>query len=71
MKRYLYLVAGIILILISIAGLFLPLLQGILMILAGLVLIGEYKEIPFIERMKEKLKKKWEETQKERKRKKK
>lgn len=36
--------AGVLLIILGIIGLFLPILQGILMILAGLMLLGIKKE---------------------------
>ncbi|MBC8501408.1 MAG: hypothetical protein ISS25_04765 [Nanoarchaeota archaeon] len=48
-KKTIFLVLGIILVIIGIAGIFLPILQGILLIIAGLFLIGEYKYIKFIE----------------------
>ena len=37
-------IAGIILIIIGIIGLFLPILQGVLLIIAGMLLLGVKKE---------------------------
>ncbi|MBY0353574.1 hypothetical protein K2W90_04390 [Candidatus Babeliales bacterium] len=42
-KRYGKKVAGVVLIVMGVVGIFLPFLQGILMILAGLVLLGNSK----------------------------
>lgn len=43
---------GILLILFGVIGLFLPILQGILMILAGLFLVGKYWDIKAINDLK-------------------
>ena len=42
--KFLKKIAGITLIIVGIIGLFLPILQGVLMIIAGLLLLGIRKE---------------------------
>ncbi|MBC8527022.1 MAG: hypothetical protein H8D22_09255 [Candidatus Cloacimonetes bacterium] len=50
-------ISGITLIVLGIFGLFLPFLQGILMIIAGLTILGDKKLLKLIEKGKEYLKK--------------
>ncbi|MCX6706804.1 MAG: hypothetical protein NT001_01540 [Candidatus Woesearchaeota archaeon] len=55
-KRLIRIIAGILLILLVIVGLFLPILQGVLLIVAGLLLL-EYPPITiFVQKLKEKWK---------------
>ncbi|MBU1200961.1 MAG: hypothetical protein KJ583_01335 [Nanoarchaeota archaeon] len=56
-KRTIFLIIGVILVLIGIVGLFLPLIQGILLIIAGLVFIGKFEKIKFIDDLLDYLKK--------------
>lgn len=57
MKKILIYIVGWTFILIGIAGLFLPILQGILFICVGLLILS--KELPWAERLLQKLRKKY------------
>ena len=48
-KKTFFLVLGVTLIVIGVVGIFLPILQGLLIIFAGLFLIGEYKNIKIVD----------------------
>ena len=52
-------ILGILLIMLGIIGLFLPFLQGILMIIAGLVLVGNHALLVTVRRFVQKLKILW------------
>jgi|FLOH01.1.fsa_nt_gi uncharacterized membrane protein YbaN (DUF454 family) len=63
-KRIFFLIIGIILILIGIAGLFLPFLQGIITILLGLYFISKFKKIKWIDDLMNYLKNKVKDAKK-------
>lgn len=56
-KRVIRIAAGVLLILLGIAGLFLPLLQGVLLIIVGLLLLEYGPVTRFVHSLKEKWKK--------------
>jgi len=56
-KKTFFLILGITLIVIGVVGIFLPILQGLLIIFAGLFLIGEHKNIKIVDDIKSYIKK--------------
>ncbi|MBC8313679.1 MAG: hypothetical protein H8E33_05540 [Candidatus Cloacimonetes bacterium] len=58
MKKTIKKIFGVFLILLGIVGLFLPILQGILLIVAGLTILGDKRMIKLIEQIKEYFRKK-------------